>query len=58
MVDEYEGREVAVIDILGAHLHAEMDDVVLVRFHGKMVELLEENRPENVQTLRWNRRDW
>ena len=41
MVDALEGREVAVIDIPGAYLHAEMDDVVFVRFHGKVVELLE-----------------
>ena len=46
MVDALKGREVAIIDIPGAYLHAEMNDVVFVMFHGKMVELLENIDPK------------
>ena len=40
VIDAHEGRDIAVIDIPGAYLHANMDDAVFVKFQGKMVELL------------------
>jgi Reverse transcriptase (RNA-dependent DNA polymerase) len=40
VVDALEGREVAVVDVPGAFMQADMDEVVHVRFTGKMVELL------------------
>ena len=46
MLDASEGREVAVIDILVTYLHADMDDIVFVRFEGKMVELLKKIDPK------------
>ena len=44
--DASEGREVAIIDIPGAYLHADMDDIVFVRFEGTMVEFLEKIDPK------------
>ncbi|GKY97397.1 hypothetical protein MPSEU_000698200 [Mayamaea pseudoterrestris] len=40
IIDAMEGREVAVVDVPGAFMQAEMDELVHVRFTGKMVELL------------------
>jgi Reverse transcriptase (RNA-dependent DNA polymerase) len=40
VVDAMEGREVAVVDVPGAFMQADMDELVHVRFTGKMVELL------------------
>ena len=35
MIDANEGRDIAVVDILGAYLHTDIDEVVIVRFEGK-----------------------
>jgi hypothetical protein len=40
VIDAHEGREVAVVDVPGAFMQADMDELVYVRFTGKMVELL------------------
>ena len=46
MIDALEDREVAVADLPGAFMQADMDTLVHVRFVGKMVELLLEiDRP-------------
>jgi hypothetical protein len=40
VVDGMENREVAVLDVPGAFMQADMDELVHVRFTGKMVDLL------------------
>ena len=40
VIDAMEGREVAVFNVPGAFMQADMDKLVHVRFTGKMVELL------------------
>ena len=40
VIDALEGREVAVFNVPGAFMQANMDELVHVRFTGKMVELL------------------
>ena len=40
VIDALEGRHVAVIDVPGAFMQADMDELVHVRFTGKMVDLL------------------
>ena len=40
MIDALEDRDIAVIDIPGAFMQADMDDEVIIRFKGKMTELL------------------
>jgi hypothetical protein len=40
VIDAVEGREVAVVDVPGAFMQADMDELVHVRFTGKMTELL------------------
>jgi len=40
VIDALEEREVAVFNIPGAFMQADMDELVHVRFTGKMVELL------------------
>lgn len=40
VIDAMEGREVAVFDVPGAFMQADMDELVHMRFTGKMVELL------------------
>jgi hypothetical protein len=40
VIDALEGRDVAVIDVPGAFMQADMDELVQVRFTGKMVDLL------------------
>ena len=40
VIDAMEGREVAVFDVPGAFVQADMDELVHVRFTGKMVDLL------------------
>jgi hypothetical protein len=39
-IDDMEGREVAVVDVPGAFMQADMDTIVHVQFTGKMVALL------------------
>jgi hypothetical protein len=45
LIDAIERREVAIVDVPGAFMQADMDEVVHVRFTGKMVELLLEIDP-------------
>ena len=40
MIDAAEGRHVRIVDVPGAFMQADMDELVHVRFEGKMVELL------------------
>jgi hypothetical protein len=42
VIDALEGRDVAVLDVPGAFMQADMDELVHVRFTGKMVDLLME----------------
>ena len=39
-IDALEGRDVAVVDIPGAYLSADMDDEVHVVFRGKQAEMI------------------
>ena len=43
ILDAMEGRDVATVDIPGALLHADMDDIVDMRLDGAMAELLDSN---------------
>jgi hypothetical protein len=45
VIDALEGRDVAVIDMPGAFMQADMDELVHIRFTGKMVDLLMEIDP-------------
>jgi hypothetical protein len=40
IIDAFEGRDVATVDIPGAFMQAHMDDLVHVRLTGQMVDLL------------------
>ena len=46
VVDTLEDREVAIVDVPGDFMQADMDELVHVRFAGKMVDLLLEIDPE------------
>ena len=46
VIDAMERREVAVVDIPGAFMQADMDEEVFVRFQGRMAEILLEIDPE------------
>ena len=39
-IDAEEGRDVAVIDLPGAFLHADMDDLVVMVLRGELAELM------------------
>ena len=39
-IEASEGRDVAVIDLPGAFLHADCDDHVVMRFQGRLAELM------------------
>lgn len=40
LIDVLEGRDVAIIDVPGAFIQADMDELVHVHFNGKMLDLL------------------
>jgi hypothetical protein len=40
VIDAYERRDAAIVDVPGAFMQADMDELVLVRFTGVMVDLL------------------
>ena len=40
VIDALEGREVAVLDVPGAFMQADIDELVHVRFTGEMVNML------------------
>ena len=46
VIDAMERREVAVVDIPGAFMQADMDEEVFVRFQGRMAEILLEIDPK------------
>jgi len=46
IIDAHENRDVAIVDIPGAFMQADMDEQVHVRFTGPMVDLLLEVDPE------------
>jgi hypothetical protein len=46
VVDALEGQEVAIIDVPGAFMQADMDELVHIRFTGKRLDLLLEINPE------------
>jgi hypothetical protein len=46
LIDAAEGREVAVVDIPGAFMQADMDEETFVRIDGKMAELLIDIDPD------------
>ncbi len=46
VVDVMQGRDVAIIDVPGAFMQADIDDSVHVRVTGKMVDLLLDVDPE------------
>lgn len=46
MIDAFEGRDVATADVAGAYLNAKMRDEVIMRFTGKMVDLMCEVNPD------------
>jgi hypothetical protein len=46
VIDAIEGRDAAVIDIPGAFMQADMDELVHVRITGKMLDILLEIDPE------------
>lgn len=54
MSDAMEGRDVAIADVVGAYLHAEMDDFVVVKIVGREAELMCELNPEWRKHLRYN----
>ena len=40
VIDALENREVAVLDVPGAFMHADIDELVHVRLTGEMVKIL------------------
>lgn len=40
MIDAREGRDVAIVDVVGAYLHATMYDYVVVKIIGKEVDIM------------------
>ena len=46
VVAAHEGRDVATADVRGAYLHAEMDEFVVVKLQGQIVDVLCERKPE------------
>ena len=53
IIDVFEGRDVAIFDIPGAYLHAEMpeDKVVLMRFRGQFVDIMCQVNPEHKKNI-------
>jgi hypothetical protein len=44
-IEAYEGREVAVVDILGAYLSTDMDEEVIMLLRGRLAELMVKTAP-------------
>ena len=42
----FEGRKIATADVRAAYLHAEMDDFVVIKLQGPIVDILCEMKPE------------
>ena len=49
IMDAWEERDVAIVDIPSAFLHADMDEEVNMRIDGKMAELLSKVNPKKYQ---------
>jgi hypothetical protein len=45
-IEAYEGREVAVVDIPGAYLSADMDEEVIMLLRGRLAELMVKTAPD------------
>jgi hypothetical protein len=45
-IEAYEGREVAVVDIPGAYLSADMDEEVIMLLRGRLAELMVKTAPK------------
>lgn len=56
MIAAMEGRDVAIADIVGAYLHAKMDEFVAMRIVGREAELMCELNPEWKVHLRYDKR--
>jgi hypothetical protein len=56
MTDAMERRDVAISDIVGAYLNAEMDDFVVMKVTGREAELMCELNPEWKKHLRYDKR--
>lgn len=46
IVDAHENRDVATLDVPGAYLHADMNEFVLLKLEGQMVDYMVEASPE------------
>ena len=57
MIDVYEQRDVAIFDIPGAYLHAEMpkDKVVLMKFRGQFAEIMCKVNPAHKENIVYER---
>ena len=44
-IDAYEGRQMAIVDVGTAFLHADNDEEILMKLRGKIVELLVQLEP-------------
>ena len=42
----FEGRKIATADVRAAYLHVDMDDFVVIKLQGPIVEILCEMKPE------------
>jgi hypothetical protein len=53
MIDVYEGRDVAIFDIPGAYLHAEMpkDKTVLMKFRGQFADIMSKVNLEHAKNI-------
>jgi hypothetical protein len=51
-IDALEGRDVATVDIPGAFMQADIDEVVHVKFEGEMAEMLVKLDPRNMSRTR------
>jgi hypothetical protein len=48
-IDAKEGRQVATADVEGAYLHADMDETVIMKFEGDMVDYMVQANPEKYE---------
>jgi Reverse transcriptase (RNA-dependent DNA polymerase). len=53
-----EGKDVAIVDVVGAYLHAEMDDFVTMRIVRQEAKLMCELYPEWKVCLRYDKQKW
>jgi hypothetical protein len=53
-IDAKEKQKVVTIDILGAFLHADNEDYVIMKMNGWLAELMEKNGPKDISKVRNN----